>query len=79
MAHQPSHPVYSRIVGIPLAEPVAIYRLFLISFYRAACAEALKIGGTIEPPAENNFLCSIVRPMHFYCSSPDNPFLLVSA
>jgi hypothetical protein len=39
----------------------------------------LKIGGTIEPPAENNFLCSIVRPMHFYCSSPDNPFLLVSA
>jgi hypothetical protein len=42
-------------------------------------AGTLKIGGAIEPPMENNLLCSIVWPIDFYCNSPANPFLLVSA
>jgi hypothetical protein len=36
MAHQPFQSVYERTIGITLAEPVAMYLFFLISFYRIA-------------------------------------------
>jgi hypothetical protein len=63
MAHQPSHPVYGRIVGIPLAEPVAIYPLCLISFYRSPRGRGQsRKDPAAAPSVAQDFLCSIVRP-----------------
>jgi hypothetical protein len=75
MAYQPFQPVYKRTIGITLAEPLAMYLFFLISFYpvastisRNAVGEQKSRGGRHAPKVpcfKHKRWFAFDRPLHW--------------